>query len=90
LERFRSRSHGNDIEAGDFDETTLDQLSTPRTESHFSVGADGSDEEDAAQRNGTTDTSADRKGSEKENQGVPTYPNSPLMYRVFGLSVLYI
>lgn len=67
LERFRNRSHGNDIEAGDFDETTLDQLATPRTESHFSVGAE-SEDEGAAQRNGTTSTSADHKGFEKENQ----------------------
>ncbi|KAJ9193558.1 hypothetical protein DTO166G4_585 [Paecilomyces variotii] len=64
LERFRSRSNGTDIEAGDFDETTLDQLSTPRTDQdRFSVGAEDSEDEAAARRNGATGTSAPHKAS---------------------------
>lgn len=50
LERFQSKRTGADVEAGDFDESELDNLHSPGVErDHYAVG-DDSDEDDAAHR----------------------------------------
>ncbi|KAI9039521.1 serine-type carboxypeptidase kexA [Aspergillus affinis] len=50
LERFHGKRSGADVEAGDFDESELDNLHSPGIErDHYAVG-DDSDEDDAARR----------------------------------------